>query len=117
MLELKVIGGDMVELKASGTTAQIGAEVLTVIHQLYNGLNAKDAKEEFKQNMTLLLPVCFADSKKEADELMNKLCGDAVGSSNDEQVDELLDQIDELKDLLKELKKGKSEDEAVGNKA
>lgn len=108
MLKVDFNRGTLKELQASGDVAEIGADLLFVIHTIYEKLDSR-VKNEFKANMVALVPVCFEDFKnisEVADVLEKNGCPD---------VDELIDQLDELKDLLKDLKKGK--DETICNKA
>lgn len=107
MLKVDFNRGTLKELQASGDVAEIGADLLFVIHTIYEKLDSR-VKDEFKANMVSLIPVCFEDFKSitETADALKAECPD---------VDELIDQLDELKDLLKDLKKGK--DETICNKA
>ena len=100
--------GKIAKLEACGTTAEIAADLLTLISNIYDGLDSR-VKPEFKARMEELLPVCFME-EDEKEDFLKKNDEGAV-----ENVSKLIDQLCELKDLLEELKE--ETDETVRNKA
>ena len=108
MLKVKVNKGDLMELEVSGTLPEIGAELLSTISAVYEHLG-KEEKEEFKHNMTMLLPSCFmsAEEKKkffEGD--IDDVLEDALESKD---IDNLLNNLEDLRRLLKDFKEKKNE--------
>lgn len=104
MLKVKVNKGDLVELEVSGTLPEIGAELLSTISAVYEHLD-KNQKEEFKGNMTMLLPTCFmsAEEKKKFFE------GDVDDVLEKEDIDKLIDNLEDLRKLLNEFKESRNE--------
>ena len=106
MLKARIEKGNLYELRVTGRTCEIGAEVLTLIAVIYDNLD-KDVKNEFKTNMTELLPVCFMSNEEKINFMKEGL------NEDDFDIDDVLGQIDELKKTLEDLRNN----ENISNKA
>ena len=114
-IKVNIEKGNLLELRGSGTTAELGAELLGIIFAVYDNLD-DDAQKEFKQNMLELLPLCFA-SEEEKMKFFEEKAEEA--EETEKNIEDLIDSLQELRDVLVELqgKNTEKKDETVCNKA
>ena len=108
MLEVKINGNKGIfQLASSGTIDEIGADICTVIHMIYDKIDSDVIKQRFEDMIKFNVEKrkCFMsveELKAETESLENEL---------EEKLEELQDM---LKDKLKQVPEGDDENETVG---